>query len=109
MAFATAREIFETYLPSRFASKADLVAKVNAAYKFVLEGPGGGTWVVDLTKPGGKVTAGDAPAGCTITMATVDFLEMMNGKLNAQMAFLAGKLRVAGDMGLALKLSGILT
>jgi len=29
---------------------------------------------------------------------------MLSGKLNGQVAFMSGKLRIAGDMGLALKM-----
>jgi predicted lipid carrier protein YhbT len=43
----------------------------------------------------------------TITMKQQDFLDMINGKLNGQMAFMSGKLKIAGDMGLALKLQGL--
>ncbi len=108
MAVANAKEVFDTYLPQRFKDKPDVVEKINSSYKFVLEGDGGGTWVVDLTQPGGAVTEGDGEAACTITMAAADFVEMMNGNLNAQMAFMSGKLKVAGDMGLALKLQSLL-
>ncbi|MDO8526862.1 MAG: SCP2 sterol-binding domain-containing protein, partial [Deltaproteobacteria bacterium] len=38
-----------------------------------------------------------------------DFVKLANGALNPQMAFLGGKLKVKGDMGLALKLGQILT
>jgi putative sterol carrier protein len=100
--------VFETYLPDRFKTKPDLIAKVSASYKFVITGDNGGTWVVDLTQPGGAITTGDAAASCTITMTADDFVQMMNGKLNAQMAFMSGKLKVAGDMGLALKLQAVL-
>jgi putative sterol carrier protein len=41
-------------------------------------------------------------------MAENDFLEMLAGRLNGQMAFMTGKLKVAGDMGLALKLESFL-
>jgi putative sterol carrier protein len=41
-------------------------------------------------------------------MAEGDFLDMVAGKLNGQMAFLTGKLKVAGDMGLALKMGSFL-
>jgi len=45
----------------------------------------------------------DSP-NITITMKESDYLDMINGKLNGQMAFMMGKLKIAGDMGLALKL-----
>jgi putative sterol carrier protein len=41
-------------------------------------------------------------------MAETDFLDLVSGKLNGQMAFLTGKLKVAGDMGLALKLGSFI-
>jgi putative sterol carrier protein len=37
------------------------------------------------------------------------FLDIVNGKLNAQMAFMSGKLKIQGDMGLAMKLQQILS
>lgn len=43
----------------------------------------------------------------TITMKEGDYLDMVNGKLNGQMAFMTGKLKIAGDMGLALKLQSL--
>jgi len=43
----------------------------------------------------------------TISMKQGDFLEMINGKLNPQMAFMSGRLKIGGDMGLALKLQGL--
>ncbi|OGQ80956.1 MAG: sterol-binding protein [Deltaproteobacteria bacterium RIFOXYA12_FULL_58_15] len=106
MAVTTAKEVFETELPNRFKAKPDIVAKINSTYKFVLDGDAGGTWIVDLTD-GGKITAGEGTAACTITMKSADFVDMINGKLNAQMAFMSGKLKVAGDMGLALKLQSL--
>src|SRR5687767_13497732 len=108
MAVTSAKEVFEVQMPKRLADKPDIVQKINASYKFVLTGDGGGTWVVDLTQPGGKITEGDTPAKCTITIGTKEFIDVVNGKLNAQMAFMTGKLKVAGDMGLAMKLGSLL-
>ncbi len=108
MPVSTAKEVFDNHLPNRFKTKPDVVTKINSTYKFVLEGDGGGTWVVDLTKPGGEITNADAPAACTITMTAADFVAMMNGQLNPQMAFMGGKLKVAGDMAMALKLQALL-
>src|SRR5262245_18980641 len=43
----------------------------------------------------------------TISMKEGDYLDMINGKLNGQMAFMTGKLKIAGDMGLALKMKSL--
>ncbi|HOH43646.1 MAG TPA: SCP2 sterol-binding domain-containing protein [Candidatus Hydrogenedentes bacterium] len=40
-------------------------------------------------------------------MAPADFLDLVSGKLNGQTAFLTGKLKVKGDMTLALKLQSV--
>ena len=47
-------------------------------------------------------------ADCTITVALEDFEKMVKGELDGTSAFMQGKLRVAGDMGLAMKLGPIL-
>ncbi|MBZ0254378.1 MAG: SCP2 sterol-binding domain-containing protein [Candidatus Methylomirabilis sp.] len=82
--------------------------KVNAVYKFNVTGEGGGTWVVDLKNDPPGVKEGDGDAQCTITIAAQDFLDLVSGKLNGQMAFMSGKLKIAGDMSLAMKLGQVM-
>jgi len=109
MSAATVKEVFEHHIPAKFQSKPDVVQKINAVYQFNISGPGGGSWTVDCTQPGGKISAGSAPAPkCTVAATDADFLSIVNGKLNPQMAFMSGKLKIQGDMGLALKLQQIL-
>ena len=52
-------------------------------------------------------TGAHASPNITITMKESDYLDMVNGKLNGQMAFMSGKLKIAGDMGLALRLQNL--
>ena len=100
---------FEVNIKENLAANPDVVTKINSIYQFNISGPTGGEWFVDLTKPGGDVGAGQNPgAKCTIMMTDADFLALVTGKLNAQMAFMTGKLKIKGDMGLALKLQNIL-
>jgi predicted lipid carrier protein YhbT len=97
-------------MPERLQSKPDVVSKINAVYQFNISGPGGGQWSVDCTKPGGLVASGQASgAMCTVNCTDSDFLNIVNGKLSPQMAFMSGKLKIQGDMGLAMKLQQILT
>ena len=109
MPTSSVKDVFERHMPERLQSKPDLVSKINAIYQFNISGPTGGAWSVDCTKPGGSVATGQSGAArCTVTCADTDFLNIVNGKLNAQMAFMSGKLRIQGDMGLAMKLQQIL-
>ncbi|MBC7795011.1 MAG: SCP2 sterol-binding domain-containing protein [Clostridia bacterium] len=108
MAVASVAELFDTQMPARLQAKPDLAAKINAIYKFVVNGDGGGTWLVDLKQPGGVVSKADGEANCTVTINAQDLVDVVNGKTNAQMAFMSGKIKVAGDMGLAMKLQSIL-
>ncbi len=104
------KEVFEKQMPERLKNKPDVVSKINAVYQFNISGPNGGQWSVDCTQPGGSVTPGQAPAAkCTVNCTDADFLNIVNGKLNAQMAFMSGKLKIQGDMGLAMKLQQILS
>ncbi|MCL6478260.1 MAG: SCP2 sterol-binding domain-containing protein [Peptococcaceae bacterium] len=49
----------------------------------------------------------DSP-NITVTMASPDFKDLIDGKLNGTMAFMSGKLKIKGDMSLAMKLEGLL-
>ncbi len=106
---SSVKDVFEKHIPGKFKAKPDVVGKIAAVYQFNISGPGGGTWSVDCTQPGGKVQDGPAAnAKCTVAATDQNFLDIVNGKLNAQMAFMSGKLKIQGDMGLAMKLQQIL-
>uniref|UniRef100_A0A665VK68 Sterol carrier protein 2 n=1 Tax=Echeneis naucrates TaxID=173247 RepID=A0A665VK68_ECHNA len=85
-----------------------LVKKMGGVFAFkVKDGPDGkeGTWVVDVKSGKGSVT--NDPADCTISISDTDLLELMTGKLNPQMAFFKGKLKISGNMGMAMKLQNL--
>ncbi|WP_310474390.1 SCP2 sterol-binding domain-containing protein [Sandarakinorhabdus sp.] len=50
----------------------------------------------------------DGATGCSIKVSMADFMEIASGKQNAQMAFMMGKLKIEGDMSVALSLGSIL-
>lgn len=105
----TPKEYFEQKVPSNLKSRAEKLASINAIYEFQINGDQGGTWTLDLTVPGGSVATGSSgKANCTVTMQDENFVKLVSGELNPQMAFMTGKLKVAGNMGLALKLTNIL-
>ncbi|XP_059878173.1 sterol carrier protein 2 isoform X1 [Delphinus delphis] len=87
------------------------VKKIGGIFAFkVKDGPGGkeATWVVDVKNGKGSVLPNsDKKADCTITMADSDLLALMTGKMNPQSAFFQGKLKITGNMGLAMKLQNL--
>ncbi len=98
-------EVF-TKMPNRFNKAA--AKGLNAVYQFDLSGDGGGKWHAVIKDETCEVAEGaHASRSITIWMTAHDYLDMVNGKLNGQMAFMTGKLRIAGDMGLALRLQSL--
>lgn len=57
---------------------------------------------------GGEVTNENKPADCTIIVAKPDLEDMAQGRLDPTMAFMSGKLKINGDMGVAMKLAPLL-
>ena len=105
MAEKTVKEFFESLAP-RLNADPSRLAGLNAVYQFRI---GEETYSVSMKDGKAAVAEGPAPdAHCTVTMAEPDFLDLLSGKLNGQIAFLTGKLKVGGDMGLALKLGSFL-
>lgn len=107
MAFSDPREIFEQIIQNGIAADPERAARVDALFKFVITGEGGGVWMVDLQKDLG-VREADEEAGCTIMISARDFLDMNNGKLDPQAAFMSGRMNVTGDWSLAFKLGEVL-
>lgn len=68
-----------------------------------------GSVLIDGKSTPNTVTDGDGKsADCTISVSLSDFEKMAKGELDGTSAFMQGKLRVAGDMGLAMKVGPIL-
>lgn len=63
---------------------------------------------VDATKSPNEVSNDDNEADCTLRLTASDFQAMMDGDLDATMAYMSGKLKIEGNMGIAMKLSSVL-
>ncbi|HET8575769.1 MAG TPA: SCP2 sterol-binding domain-containing protein [Methylomirabilota bacterium] len=101
----TVKETFDQ-MPSKF--RADKAAGVNATIQYEITGDQGGTWHAVIKDGTCAVNSGPgANPNLTLTMSSQDWLDMIAGKLSGQMAFMSGKLKLKGDMGLAMKVGGL--
>jgi putative sterol carrier protein len=102
---ASCKEAFDL-MPSSFNKEA--AKGLDAVYQFDLSGDGGGKWYVTVKNETCDVKEGThASPNITISMASQDYLDMVAGKANGQMLFMTGKLRIAGDLGLALRMQSL--
>lgn len=97
----------------------ELQAKINenphkiigfrATYHFELSGEDSGTFQVTFADDTVQVYDGtpDQP-NCTLAMSDVNFIKLLKGDLNPTAAFMMGKIKLKGELGLALKLQQIL-
>ncbi|CAL8278526.1 unnamed protein product [Lota lota] len=89
----------------------ELVKKVRGVFAFtVSDGPEGkdGRWIVDVKNGSGSVTNDpETKADCTLSIGDEDLLALMTGKLNPQTAYMQKKLKISGNMGLAMKLQSL--
>lgn len=106
MKVETAREYFEVGVPQLLKNRGERLGDINAIYEFQITGDSGGIWTLNFKKEPRSIEEKNAEdADCTVVMQDEDFVRMVNGKLKPQMAFLTGKLKVTGNVGLALKLT----
>lgn len=57
---------------------------------------------------GASVSTADGPADCTIKLSLDDLESLIAGDLNPTMAFMSGKLKIEGDMSVAMALSQLI-
>jgi putative sterol carrier protein len=81
---------------------------MNATVVFDLSADGNGQWTAAIVDGDVSIDETTAPSpDVTIRMKGADFLGMMNGALNPVAAFMMGRIRVEGDMALAMRLQGL--
>lgn len=75
----------------------------DAVAKFVIKGEG------SIMMDSAGVREGDEEADVTMTASAETFVGILEGEVNPTMAFMTGKLKVDGSMGLAMKVGAALS
>jgi putative sterol carrier protein len=102
-ALTSVSEVFENLCTVFLPDKAQ---GDKATFQFDLSGEDGGKYWVKIENGTCQTGEGESPDKVDMTLLTTgaDWLAISNGTLNPMSAFMAGKVKVQGNMGLAMKL-----
>ncbi len=84
------------------ASKVD---PIGGSIKFVLDEQ---VLIIDGSGVSNIVSQEDKDADCTISTSVETLMKMKSGDLNPMMAAMSGKVKISGDMSLAMKLQTLI-
>jgi len=98
------KKLFNEELPAALAKNAEDARTIGAKYQMNITGEG--SWFIDVSATGPKCVPGEEPADCTITITSEDFQKLIeNPQQNGMQLFFSGKLKIAGNNMLAMKLN----
>jgi putative sterol carrier protein len=101
----TIAELFEQ-MPNVYNPAA--AAGMNKTFQWNITGDEAGVWAFKITNGQGEVIPGGVEKpDVTFTISDKDWIAITEGKLDGMNAFMTGKLKVAGDMMLAMKLQSL--
>ena len=99
--------LFDKMSPYLKTNGAEAVKKVGFVYHFEVAAEKGKepvVWTVDLKNGTGSIKNGkEGKADATFSLVDNDAVDLFTGKLNAQNAFMQGKLKIKGNMQAAMK------
>ena len=99
----TVKKLIENH-PKAFQPEA--AEGVDAVIQYVLTGEEGGNYIINIHD--GACTAGEGLAetpSMTLTADAEDFKNILTGKANGMQYFMTGRLKLSGDLNLAMKLT----
>ena len=102
----TPRQIFDSMPQALVPEKA---GSTKAVIQFDLSGDQGGKWWVKIHDGQAESGKGDAPEAPQLTLMAdaMDYVKISLGQLDGTAAFMQGKLKIKGDMGLAIKMASL--
>ncbi len=86
--------------------KANNTDPIGATIKFAVDDH---IVFIDGTGDANVISQDDGEADCTITTSAETLMALQSGELNPMMAVMGGKIKIDGDMGIAMKLQSLLS
>lgn len=103
MAEYTVQELIKNH---EKAFKPEVAEGLEAVIQYHLTGEEGGDWIIDIRDEACKVTEGTAEnPKMTLTADAREFADVLTGKANGMQYFMQGKIRLSGDLNLAMQLT----
>jgi len=88
------------------AFKPEAAEGVDAVIQYKLTGDEGGDWIISIKDGKCTVAEGEAESPTmTLSADAQDFSDVLLGKANGMKYFMEGKIKLAGDLNLAMKLT----
>ena len=91
-------------ITEQFKALASKAPSIGKTLKFVFDE---GTVFVDLSGDTPSVSNENKVADCTISTSVENLMKLRSGDLNPMMAVISGKVKIEGDMGVAMKLQSL--
>jgi len=103
----TASDLFDTLLPLGLAAYPEKAKEIGGVILFKITGERGGEWQLDFSNAPPKVFKGEAIQGASLTIELdhEDFKRLMVDYNAGLDLYFKNKLRISGDLNLALKLA----
>lgn len=93
-------------LTDQIRLKAEHADSLNSTAKLVTDQ---GVIYIDAKQSPAIVSNEDKDADCEIQVTMENLVKLGTGELNSMMAFMSGKLKVKGDMGVAMKMGQVMS
>ena len=101
----TVKEFFEL-LPGQLDS--DAAEDLDAVYQFDLSGAQGGQYILTIQGGACHVAEGvHADPHVSLSMAGEDCIKILKGQLSGPAIAMSGRLKISGDIGLAMQLKAL--